>query len=169
MKRSRVLFLLLIVTLLMALLMANAALANEDQRQFMASLKGANEVPPNESHGVGRAIVRVNRDNSALSYRLSAFNIDGVTQAHIHCGPVDQNGPVVLFLYGFNPDGIAPDGLFAQGTGTDEDIIPRDSSDVCPGGVASMADLIAHIRAGNAYVNVHTFDFPGGEIRGQLN
>jgi hypothetical protein len=42
-----------------------------------------------------------------------------------------------------------------------------------------MADLIAAIEAGNAYVNVHTNDgvgatntgpgdFPGGEIRGQL-
>jgi hypothetical protein len=32
----------------------------------------------------------------------------------------------------------------------------------------SYADLVAAIRAGDTYVNVHTTQFPGGEIRGQL-
>jgi hypothetical protein len=31
-----------------------------------------------------------------------------------------------------------------------------------------MEDLVARIRSGNAYVNVHTSNYPGGEIRGQL-
>jgi hypothetical protein len=35
------------------------------------------------------------------------------------------------------------------------------------GGI-SLADLVSNIRSGNAYVNVHTTTFPGGEIRGQL-
>jgi hypothetical protein len=53
------------------------------------------------------------------------------------------------------------------------------SSAACPGGVSSFADVLANIRAGNTYVNVHTNDgvdpansgpgdFPAGEIRGQL-
>jgi CHRD domain len=32
-----------------------------------------------------------------------------------------------------------------------------------------IAELIAAIRAGRAYVNVHTTAFPGGELRGQIN
>jgi hypothetical protein len=33
---------------------------------------------------------------------------------------------------------------------------------------ATLADLVEHIVAGNAYVNVHTSQFPAGEIRGQI-
>jgi hypothetical protein len=32
-----------------------------------------------------------------------------------------------------------------------------------------VAGLLAAIQAGNAYVNVHTSQFPPGEVRGQLN
>ncbi len=32
----------------------------------------------------------------------------------------------------------------------------------------TLADLIAEMRAGNTYVNVHTNQFPAGEIRGQI-
>jgi hypothetical protein len=32
----------------------------------------------------------------------------------------------------------------------------------------TLADLIAHFNNGNAYVNVHTTLYPGGEIRGQI-
>ncbi|MGH2603614.1 MAG: CHRD domain-containing protein [Dehalococcoidia bacterium] len=32
-----------------------------------------------------------------------------------------------------------------------------------------LSALIAQIQSGNAYVNVHTTQFPGGEIRGQLD
>lgn len=170
MKRSRLKILLLLV-ILTALLTATAAIAAEGdvQRNFTASLSGQNEVPANDSAGSGQALVHISKDGTTLRYKLGAFNLDGVTQAHIHCGPADQNGPVVLFLYGPNPDGASPNGLLSSGIATDANIIPRDSSDVCPGGVASLADLNAQIRAGNAYVNVHSFDFPPGEIRGQLH
>ena len=56
----------------------------------------------------------------------------------------------------------------------------RPASDACPGGVSSLADVLAKIKAHGTYVNVHTNDgnatpnegpgdFPGGEIRGQLD
>jgi hypothetical protein len=35
--------------------------------------------------------------------------------------------------------------------------------------VATMDDLIAQIRAGNAYFNIHTAAHPSGEVRGQLS
>jgi hypothetical protein len=39
----------------------------------------------------------------------------------------------------------------------------------CPGGVATLADVLDRIRTGHAYVNVHTAQFPPGEVRGQLD
>lgn len=170
MKKSRLITLFAVTVLLLTLVAATAAFAGNDkaQRNFVANLSGDNEVPANDSNGTGQALVGISRDETSIRYKLAAFNLDGVTMAHIHCGPPGANGPVVVFLYGPNPDGVSPSGLLSSGTATDADVIPRESSDVCPGGVANLADVIAHMRAGNAYVNVHSFDFPPGEIRGQL-
>jgi hypothetical protein len=99
--------------------------------------------------------------------------IRNVVQAHIHLGARGANGPVVAFLYGLVPPAGGPkNGVLALGELTDASLV---------GPLAGMtiADLLAQIRAGNAYVNVHTDDgvaptntgpgdFPGGEIRGQI-
>jgi CHRD domain-containing protein len=143
-------------------------------------LTGAEEVPPTNSQAQGQAIFRVNADGSAVDFRLIASNIDNVTQAHIHCGPPGQNGPVRMWLYPVvgppsadtkqGPNGAGPqNGVLASGT-----FYPTGVT--CPDGTT----LLNAIRAGLTYVNVHTNDgvgaantgpgdFPGGEIRGQLD
>lgn len=135
---------------------------------FVAHLSGASEVPAVETRATGQALVRVSGDEAALHYRLIVANLDGATQAHIHCGDAGENGPVVAFLFGFVADGVSSNGPLAVGTITDADVIPRPDSAVCPGGVADLADLIEKIESGGAYVNVHTLANPPGEIRGQL-
>jgi hypothetical protein len=75
---------------------------------------------------------------------------------------------VVAFLFGFDPAGVSENGVLAEGTITAANVIPRPDSPACPGGVANFDDLIAKMRSGDAYVNVHTVAFPAGEIRGQL-
>jgi hypothetical protein len=93
--------------------------------------------------------------------------------AHIHLAPAGVNGPIVAFLYG--PAGAGAgrfSGVLAQGTITADDLIgPLAGQD--------LTALVDAIRAGNAYVNVHTDDgvapagtgpgdLPAGEIRGQI-
>lgn len=161
-------FLLIVVLAIFAAsLFGGGALANSN-RNFTASLKGSEEVPAVDTNGQGQAIFHLSKDGTELQYKLIAANIVDVTQAHIHCGAAGVNGPVVAFLYGFNPDGISPDGILSQGTITAGDVIPRPHSDACPGGVANFDEMIAKIMNGDAYVNVHTFVWPGGEIRGQI-
>jgi hypothetical protein len=84
-------------------------------------------------------------------------------QAHIHLGAYDQNGPVVVFLYG--PSGgedFATGALISMGTIMDADVLPR------PGFNPTVADLVERMRQGRAYVNLHTTAFPSGEVRGQI-
>ena len=139
------------------------------QLQFTASLKGANERPvPVDTNAAGLAKFTINAAGTEITYRLIVANIDGVTQAHIHCGTPDVAGPVVVFLYGFNPIGVAVNGILAEGTITQANVIARASSAACPGGVATLADVIAKMRNGGAYANVHTLTWPGGEIRGPI-
>jgi hypothetical protein len=140
-------------------------------------LTGAEEVPPVDTRAQGQAVFRVSADGSSVDFRLIASNIDNVTQAHIHCGASGTNGPVRMWLYPvIGPTGTAgpnasgpQNGVLASGTFNPTGV-------TCPDGTA----LLAAMRSGLTYVNVHTNDgvppantgpgdFPGGEIRGQLD
>lgn len=138
------------------------------QSNFRAHLSGGNEVPAVDTNAQGQVTFQLSDDETSLDFRLMATNILEVSQAHIHCGVPGVNGPVVVFLYGF----IAPVegerfvGVLSEGTATAANLIPT-SAAACPGGIANFEQLIAKMRAGQTYTNVHTLDNPGGEIRGQ--
>jgi hypothetical protein len=137
--------------------------------RFTASLKGENERPvPVDTNAAGVARFWLNAEETEIHYKLIVANIDGVTQAHIHCGTPDVAGPIVAFLYGFNAAGVTVSGTLAQGVITEANVIPRADSAACPGGVSSLADVIAKMRSGGAYANVHTLAFPAGEERGTI-
>ena len=115
----------------------------------------------------------LSKDGKELSFRLNVANISNVFGAHIHVAPVGVNGPVVAFLFGtVAAGGGRVNGTLAEGVITEADLIG-------PLAGQSMAQLVAEMAAGNAYVNVHTSDgvapsnsgpgdFPGGEVRGQI-
>ncbi len=140
---------------------------------------------PSDSQAQGQAIFQINEDGTTVDYKLIASNIENITQAHIHCGPAGVNGPIVMWLFP-NPSsttalpggGGRHDGVLAEGAFDNSHVRPTTNA-ACPGGIATLADLLDRIRAGNAYVNVHTSDgvaptntgpgdFPGGEVRGQI-
>ncbi|MGH8027463.1 MAG: CHRD domain-containing protein [Pseudoxanthomonas sp.] len=135
-------------------------------------LRGFEEVPSISSgaHGMFRARV----DNGAIAYRLSYEGLQGdVRQAHIHLGQKSVNGGVSVFLCqtAANPDptGLAPtcpaSGEIA-GLLLPANIIGPSGQGITAG---EFAELVAAIRKGVAYVNVHSTLFPAGEIRGQLD
>jgi hypothetical protein len=155
---------LLILLLVMGVLAASTAFASE-KRNFTASLKGREEVPAVETIAQGQAIFHLSKDGTELSYKLIVANIENVLMAHIHIGPAGVNGPVVVWLY---PEGPPPqliegrfDGILAEGVITEADLVGMLAG-------MTMDDLVAEMLAGNTYVNVHTTQFPGGEIRGQI-
>lgn len=139
---------------------------------FVAPLGSAEEVPEPDLTATrnprGMAHFGLDPDAGELDFRLIVANIENVTQAHIHCGPAGEAGPVVAFLFGFIDGGVSANGVLAEGTVASGDVIERADSEVCPGGVATFDDMLAQMRDGNAYVNVHTVQNPAGEIRGQI-
>lgn len=138
-------------------------------QNFVAPLRGEEEVPPVDTKGTGLAKFQHRVGSGELGYKLISANIVGVTQAHIHCGSPGVVGPIVVFLFGFDAAGVDPNGILAQGTITPGDVIPLPDSPECPGGIADFEDLIQRLQAGGAYVNVHTLVNPGGEIRGHID
>jgi hypothetical protein len=140
--------------------------------RFGTLLTGGQEVPAVTTKALGDLNLRLTPDGSQLGYKIVAAQILNVTQAHIHCGPAGVNGPIVLWLYPSAPPAMLIPGISSgalnEGTATDANVIPRPASVACPGGVANLADVIAKIRSGGAYANIHTVAFPGGEVRGQV-
>jgi len=152
---------LLILPVLVLLGGVEAASAVQPQRNFATHLVGDQEVPPVDTRAQGQAIFHLSKDGDSINYRLIVANIENVVQAHIHVGAVGVNGPVVVFLYGPAPIEGRFNGVLATGTITADDLI---------GPLAGMTldDLLEEMSTGNAYVNVHTTQNPGGEVRGQF-
>jgi len=148
------------------LTIAIASVTAASPKNFVTPLSAGEEVPANDSLARGAAIFQLSDDGTEMSYRLIASNIENILQSHIHIGPAGENGPVVVFLYPDAPPAVLipgrHDGVLATGTFTAADFRG-------PLAGASMADLVAALESGNAYVNVHTTQLPGGEIRGQLD
>lgn len=163
MKKLRLLLILMVIALLAT---AGVAAAQSDQRNFRAHLTGDEEVPPVETLAQGQAIFKLSEDGTELHYKLIVANIDNILQAHIHLGQPGVIGPVVAFLYPSAPPAVLIpgrfDGVLATGTITADDLRG-------PLAGASLDALIAEMRAGNTYANVHTTANPVGEVRGQIH
>lgn len=142
------------------------------QDTVVTSLVGVEEVPSISTAGVGFFLGTISADESSLDYTLLYLSLEGaVQQAHIHLGQEGVNGAVIVFLCTNVGGGPVPPpacptpGQFVAGTLTAADVIARPAQGIAAG---DLAGLIRAIRAGKAYVNVHSDLFPGGEIRGQI-
>jgi glucose/arabinose dehydrogenase len=157
---------------------AAVAAADAGGLNFVTHLTGDQEAPPVETRAQGQAIFHLSPDGTELSFRLIGANIENVIAAHIHIGPVGEDGPIVAFLFGPVPAGGGrSSGVLAMGTITADDLTG-------PLAGQPLSALIDQMIAGNAYVNVHTSDgvpvppgtdpntspgdSPDGEIRGQI-
>jgi hypothetical protein len=160
--RSQRLAIFCITCLLIAAIAAPASAAS---RTYTASLSGAEEVPPVDTRARGQAIFKLSKDGQSLEYRLIVANIENVTQAHIHLAPAGQNGPVVAWLYPSGPPvQLIPgpsNGVLMTGSLTTASLVG-------PLAGQSLSALVEAMDIGGAYINVHTTQFPGGEIRGQI-
>ena len=135
---------------------------------FAAPMDSGQEVAATEvvSNATGTATFQYRRGSGELRYKLIVANIENVRMAHIHLAPRGVNGPVVVWLY---PDGPPPETIQGRFSGIlAEGVITADSL-VGPLFGESLEGLIEQLSLGNTYVNVHTDQYPGGEIRGQID
>jgi hypothetical protein len=139
--------------------------ATEGQEFFQADLNGSNEVPARatDASGVCAFVVSGDRVNFSITTRALSAPVVG---AHIHLGPAGANGPVRVGFISPNLAGTNTQTPFAA---PDGGILIENSfggSDVSGG--LTLADIVSAMRTGDVYCNIHTSNFPGGEIRGQI-
>ena len=106
-------------------------------------LTGDQEVPSNTSTAVGTGSIKIDAAGN-VSGSVAAPGMAGMA-AHIHVGAAGVNGPVIIPLTGSAGD-----------TWT------------VPAGAKLTDEQLAAYKAGNLYVNIHTAEHKGGEVRTQL-
>ena len=144
----------IMVVLVAVLVMASAAYA--DDLKFEAELSGAEEVPPVVTEGVGEA--KFESDGTSVEFELKWDDLSTPAfAAHVHCAVTGMNGPVgvTLFAGAMDTEGEVQGAFTAP-----------DPGNAC--GWEDLADVLGAMATGAAYVNVHTTQHPGGEIRGQV-
>jgi len=137
-----------------------------------ADLVGYQEVPALSTGAAGAFRAQIDKSANTLTYELTYENfVTTVQQAHIHVGQPGVSGGIAIFLctnLGNGPAGTpacpSPTGTVSRTVGP-ADVVGPTGQGIAAGEFLEVLDAI---RAGVAYVNVHSTTFPGGEIRGQL-
>jgi hypothetical protein len=129
-----------------------------------AHLSGYQEVPSISTAAQGRFKAKIN--GSQIDFKLSYTGLEGpVRFAHIHFGQKGVNGGVSAFLCGGGSKPACPQSGEVTGSIVAADVIGPANQGIAAG---EIDELIAAMRHGVTYANVHSDAFPDGEIRGQI-
>lgn len=126
---------------------------------FTAMLNGAQEVPPVATMGVGRFEAVLSKDQNVLLYSMRVEDLtSAVSASHFHLALPGQSGPILKTI-DLVPI-VGEDGVYGTPFGanwsTSDPTQPLTSENV------------QQLLNGQIYVNVHTQNYPNGEIRGQV-
>jgi hypothetical protein len=153
------------IAAVMASLLA-APMANSQTERFSASLAGKNEVPPINTAGSG--VFRMEIVDGNITFSLSFSDLgSALSVAHLHFAPTKVGGGVMIFLCGGGgqPDCPAVTSGTITGTITAANVTGPTTQGIDVGDLDSALEVV---RAGGSYANMHTTNFAGGEIRGQV-
>jgi len=156
MKRYR----LVMTAVLAALSLVLLPLSAHAGKKFSAKLTGVGG-----SKASGEATFELSDDGNTLRYKLTVTNLENSTMAHIHMAPEGKDGPPVAWLHPSGPPPQPREGNFS-GTLGEGNITAAGLKGPLEG--KPLSALVDKINAGETYVNVHTKQMGGGEIRGTI-
>jgi hypothetical protein len=136
-------------------------------KKFAATLSGYEETPTLSVPGIGTFSARLGTGGTSFDYTLTYDGLSGpATQAHIHLGQPVEVGGVIAFLCGGGGQDPCPGASGSVSGSIDAThVIGPAGQGIDPG---EFEELVAAMRAGATYANVHTAAHPGGEIRGRI-
>jgi hypothetical protein len=143
-----------------------APAAHSETERFSARLFGANEVPPINTDG--RANFQMVIRPSAITFSLTFSGLSSpLAVAHTHFGVPKVNGGVMIFLCGGGGQPACPATTSGTITGTitAANVVGPTGQGVAAGDLDTALEIL---RDGLSYANMHTTNFSGGEIRGQV-
>ena len=140
--------------------------AQAEQINFYSNMSGAEEFPdPRITNAAGRAFFHYDRALGVVEFRIRAHGVN-MTMAHIHMAAAGANGQIVAWLWPDAPPASLKPGFWNAplNAGTIE-------ASELTGPLAGLGidSLVAIMRNGNAYVNIHNTRYPSGLMRGQVD
>lgn len=167
----------LVLTAVIGLLgLGSYALAGGGSKHFNGDpMIGYQENPDVSTVATGSFDAQLSKDGKSIHYVLSYSGLEGtVTQSHVHFGKTAVNGGISFWLCetATNPSPSASTPTCPTPGGTVEgDITAAEVIGPVAQGIeaGNLAEILAAMRAGHAYANVHSTKWLGGEIRAQLN
>jgi len=181
----------LLATLLVTVIVLASTTSADASIALSAELTNANENPPTNpttSGGAprpasfGTATFLINDSQTSMTFTATVFNIDftgtqtadtndNLVAAHIHAAVTvtpTTNAPVVWGFFGSPFNDNNPNDMlltpFATGVGG----TVSGKWDMPEGNNTTLPAQLPNILSGNSYINFHTVQFGGGEIRGAL-
>jgi hypothetical protein len=168
------------------LAIGSSVLVSGDQgsRRFQEFLDGFQEAAnPVSTIATGTFNATISKDETEIAYELTFSDLEGdVRQAHIHLGYPQNSGNIVLWLCQTAASPSPTPATTPQctqnsntgdlrngrvtGTLTAADVVAQTANGIAAG---EFSEVVAMIRAGRSYVNVHSAKFAPGEIRSQIN
>ncbi|OON70309.1 CHRD domain-containing protein [Hymenobacter sp. CRA2] len=117
----------------------------ETDAEYAAALSGAQEVPAVTTNGTGVGTFNLSQDQTRFRFKVVFSGLSSaITNSHFHTGAVGVSGPVIVGTETFR------------------------TGNVIEGEITPTAAFLTALAAGQIYINVHTANNPGGEIRGQV-
>lgn len=159
-----------VLALASAAALAVPAQAQSGESSFRAVASGPAESPPNPSFGT--SLVTIELDGQLLRVDAPFRDLGSdATMAHIHCCTASAFSGVAAVAVPFSdfPTGVRT-GDYSAAIALDNEASYAPAFLAANGGTAQGAytALLAGMEANEAYVNIHTTAYPGGEIRGFL-
>ena len=153
------------ITALAVSILAVPAAYSQTER-FSASLSGANEVPPINTAGTANFEMTI--QPGAITFSLTFSDLSSpLAVAHLHFAPSKVAGGVMIFLCGGGNQPVCPAATSGTITGT-----ITAANVTGPGGqgitAGDLDSALEAVRDDLSYANMHTANFGGGEIRGQV-
>jgi hypothetical protein len=164
----RALFLVPVFVLGVVVAALPTATLGVNSTEFHAKLIGYDEVPSINTDGFATLKVRIDDATQTISFRLEYSGLSAnPAAAHIHLSKVHTNGGVMVFFCGGGGQPACPASTAGVVSGT---ITAANVLAIPAQGLPAMdiAAVIRAIRSDAAYANMHTSNFPSGEIRGQI-
>jgi hypothetical protein len=135
----------------------NIVLSENDK--YFTPLTGMEEVPPVNTNSTGIALFDLL--NNHLNFKVNVTMLENIKSAHIHVGEFGQNGEIIVSLLNSSSPINIHNGTLVKGQLTATDLVGSLKG-------KTINDLVKLFNNTKTYLNIHTKQYPNGEIRGQI-
>ncbi len=157
---------LMSILLSAAVMIANGPVNAASSLRCEAKLSGAQETADVDTDASGSITAKFDAAFTKVRVRLKVRDAPDANRAHFHCARPGANGPIAFGLV--DPGPLSFNGRVVRGKLFNEDSNGADCGPTADRPVNNIASLAFAMRDGLVYINVHTPENTGGEIRGQM-